>query len=417
MSFNKSFKRCSYLIVSTSRRRLLRLAKKTGEATTQQEGTIIEQRNILRSRIRAWEQLASVYMPGLLQYQADLASHPPPAPLPASGHPEDAELWLPSRVAADLRVVVCQEGLDVMEEKLRTAQCEDALESIRHILKIKTRMIAFKNRNIHGQKQGTRSRAVIDRVHERARIAAGKYRAAWMAKLRLAGPGEWEKVLRVLNDADITGYQDANRLRPRQPRQGVLEDEALEAVGMDIEMEEGPDTLLFTNIRTRRDGTGKTRHVLSWIWSAKRVGEGDEGEDDILRVEWSKSRARVNRASEEVLRLKEEMRRVLETLHYEEDEWISRKSLQPDIPKDLVEGVGALCIHQASIKRTLAAHFRELWKSPLAVEEESEDPEAIQEPANADDNDEDDEETEYAIGGAPDSASMDQEEEDGDYLA
>ena len=60
-------------------------------------------------------------------------------------------------------------------------------------------MIAFKNRSIHGQKQGTCSRAVIDRVHEQARIAAGKYQAAQMAKLRLAGPGEWEKVLRVLH--------------------------------------------------------------------------------------------------------------------------------------------------------------------------------------------------------------------------
>jgi len=102
-------------------------------------------------------------------------------------------------------------------------------------------MIAFKNRSIHGQKQGTCSRAVIDRVHEQARIAAGKYRAAQMAKLRLAGPGEWKKVLRVLNDADITGYQDANRLRPHQPCRGVLEDEALEAVGMDIETSANPD--------------------------------------------------------------------------------------------------------------------------------------------------------------------------------
>ena len=100
-------------------------------------------------------------------------------------------------------------------------------------------------------------------------------------------------------------------------------------------MEEGPDTLLFADIRTCHDGTGETRHVLSWIWSAKCIGEGDEGEDDILHVEWLKSHACVNRASEEVLHLKEKMQRVLETLHYEEDEWISQKSLRPDIPKDL----------------------------------------------------------------------------------
>jgi len=270
------------------------VAKKTTEsATTRQEGTLIEQRNLLRSRIRSWELLASVYMPGLLQYQVDLARRQPPAPV--SGHLEDAELWLPSQVATDARAVVCQEGLSEMEDKLRTAQCEDALEAVRHILKIKTRMIAFKNRNIRGQRQGTRSRAVIDRVHERARMAAGKYRAARIAKLGLVGPGDWERALQVLHDSDITGFQDVNRLRPRQPRQGVLEDEFVEQAAethMEIEVE-GPDTLLFPDIRTRRDGTGETRRVLSWIWSAKRVGEGEDDDDDILRVEWSKSRARV----------------------------------------------------------------------------------------------------------------------------
>ena len=290
----------------------------TENATNQQEGSLTEQRNLLHSRIRSWEQLASVYMPGLLQYQANLAACQSPVAPSVSGHAEDMDLWLPSHVAADEQAVVCQKGLDEMEDKLWTAQCEDALEAVRHILKIKTRMIAFKNRNIRGQKQGTRSRAVIDRIHGRARIAAGKYRAARIAKLKLVGPGDWEKLLWVLHDADITGYQDANRLRPRQPRRGVLEDEFVgEAAGMDTLVgDEGPDTLLFPDIRTRRDGTGETRRVLSWIWSAKHSGEGEDGEDDILRVEWSKSRARVNRTSEEVLRLKEEMRRVLETLKY-----------------------------------------------------------------------------------------------------
>ena len=223
----------------------------------------------------------------------------------------------------------------------------------------------------------------------------------------------------MLNDSDITGYQDANRLRPRQPRRGVLEDEFVEqAVRMDTEVE-GPDTLLFPDIRTRRDGSGETRRVLSWIWSAKRVGEGEEGEDNILRVEWSKSHARVNRASEEVLRLKEEMRRVLETLHSEEIEWIGRKSLRTEITKDLAEGISALCIDQASIKHALATHFRELWKAPLAEEDlESEVPGAIQEPVDADDDDEDEEGSEDGIGGVPETAiNQDEEEDEGNIHA
>jgi len=114
-------------------------------------------------------------------------------------------------------------------------------------------MITFKNRNIRGQKQGTWSRAVIDHVHGRAHIAAGKYQAARIVKLKLVGPGDWEKLLRVLHNADITGYQDANRLCPRQPRWGVLEDEFVgEAAGMDTLVgDEGPDTLLFPDICMR----------------------------------------------------------------------------------------------------------------------------------------------------------------------
>jgi len=71
-------------------------------------------------------------------------------------------IWLPSRIPSEKRAAVCQKGLDLVKDKLRAAQCQDALDGVRHILKIKTRMIAFKNRNIRGQRQGTRSRAVID---------------------------------------------------------------------------------------------------------------------------------------------------------------------------------------------------------------------------------------------------------------
>ena len=51
------------------RRRIRRQAKKTSDdATAQQSGSVTEQRNILRSRLRAWEAILPIYMPGLLQY-------------------------------------------------------------------------------------------------------------------------------------------------------------------------------------------------------------------------------------------------------------------------------------------------------------------------------------------------------------
>jgi len=47
-------------------------------------------------------------------------------------------------------------------------------QGIRNVLKMKTWIIAFKE-NIHGQRQGTHSHAVIDQVHERVRNTAEKY--------------------------------------------------------------------------------------------------------------------------------------------------------------------------------------------------------------------------------------------------
>ena len=371
----------------------------TSNATTRQEGTLAEQRNILRSRIRAWEQLAPVYMPGLLQHRADLAALPTPVATGGSSNPEDTELWLPSRVAPNSRAVVCQDGLAKMEDQLRTAQCQDALNAVRNILKIKTRMISFKNRNVRGQRQGTRSQAVIDRVHERARVSAAKYRAARAAKLNLVGPGKWEETLKVLADGDIRGYQDANRLKPRQPRRGITEDGVVEPqppLDTDMESEE-PDNLLFVEARTRCDGTGETRHVLSWIWlvvGGETREDGSEGSDEILRVEWAKSRARAQRATEEVFKLKEEMRRVLETLKWEESDWKRRVGLRSTIQSDLAEGIKALSLTQALIKNDLANHFRHLWKSPLddtsdLLDTPAHDPDADDDDEDGDEDDED----------------------------
>ena len=289
-------------LTSLCRRRLRRLAKKTPDgATVRQESTLTEQRNILRSRIKAWDQLCPIYMPGLLQYQSttlssNSSSHQNAtlfSSSPQTVNPEDYPLWIPSKILTEHRSAVCQEGLAEIEAKLRTAQCQDALEGVRNTLKLKTRMIAFKNRNIRGQRQGTRSRAVIDRVHDRARNSAEKYRASRAAKLELEGRGVWEETLRELKDEDVRGYQDPNHLRNRRDRRGVLEDEAVEAMREDEAMDVDNEGIrLLPQARTRRDGTGETRRTLSWIWTTARVGNTDDAQDDILRAEWAKSRAR-----------------------------------------------------------------------------------------------------------------------------
>ncbi|KAF9471153.1 hypothetical protein BDN70DRAFT_783782, partial [Pholiota conissans] len=284
-------------------RRIQQLAKDTkSSATARAEGGLTVQRNILRSRLRSWEQLQAIYMPGLLQYRisAELSG----TSTPSDRHPESVELWLPSSIPNEHRTHVCIADLPNVEEQLRTAQCRDALDAIRHILRVKSRMVLFKNKNVRGQREGTRSRTIIDRVHERAKAAAAKYRAARRAKMALCGSGDWEEELRPLADGDIRAYQDPNRLRPRTGRRGTLEDDQLAAVPEADIMDEHDDINLLRQPRERRDGTGETRRTLSWIWmTSSRSRDPADETDEILRSEWAKSRARVNRSTEEVLLL------------------------------------------------------------------------------------------------------------------
>ncbi|THU75376.1 hypothetical protein K435DRAFT_564092, partial [Dendrothele bispora CBS 962.96] len=130
----------------------------------------------------------------------------------------------PSSVPADRRLAVCLEGIPAIEDHMRTAQCNSAINTLRHTLRVKSRMVIFKNANIVGQRPGNRSRDIIDRVHERAKKFANCYRVARSAKLALIGPGRWEEALRVLKDSDVTSYRDQHRFQTGPGRRGLNED-------------------------------------------------------------------------------------------------------------------------------------------------------------------------------------------------
>ncbi|KAF9031480.1 hypothetical protein BJ165DRAFT_1518939 [Panaeolus papilionaceus] len=88
--------------------------------------------------------------------------------------------------------------------------------------------------------------------------------------------------------------------------------------------------------------------------------------DTILRAEWSKSRARALRAREEVLLLKEEMRRVLLYLEWRAKKWASDARLR-DLLVDsaLREGLNAYASQRAIHQQALATQFKGLWQTPL----------------------------------------------------
>ncbi|PPQ99613.1 hypothetical protein CVT26_009184, partial [Gymnopilus dilepis] len=58
------------------------------------ETTLTEERNNFRVRRKAWEKLCPIYMPGILQYKANLAKEDPQVQT-ASNKAEDVVIWLP----------------------------------------------------------------------------------------------------------------------------------------------------------------------------------------------------------------------------------------------------------------------------------------------------------------------------------
>ena len=350
------------------RLRLRRLVDDEKAGTARQESSVTEQRNALRVKIRSWQKIQPIYMPGLLSLQHNLmADHP--STTTGANQSEHIPLWLPSSLSSENRRVACVANVVEFEEKLRTAQCYDLLEKIRHVLRMKSRMVLFKNKNIRGQAAGTRSRTVINRVQDRAKYLTRHYCIARLAKLSLSGPGDWEHHLRELKDGDVRSYQDPDRLKKSKGRRGTFEDDQL--VGNAEAVDEGDAGVdLIAEARNRRDGTGETRRTLSWIWLVERSdgtneGGGSGSTDDILRAEWAKSRARATRATEEVLMLREEMRRLIEFLNWKARWWTVRQTLRPVNNSALQEGLLSYAIKQARVQRELSSLAQGLFKTPL----------------------------------------------------
>lgn len=353
---------------------------KDSTQTAQQTNEIVEHRNILKQALRGFENLRSVYMPGLVQFLTDRDED---LAMDEDGHPENAKLWLPSSIPADMRQMVCSEGVDQIEERLRRARAYDALDGVRHTLRVKARMVEFKNKNIRGQRMSGKSREVIDRVHDRVKRFVDKYRRSRTGLLLLTGPGDWEKELRVMEASDVRSYVDPQRKTRGAGRRGTNEEEpGMEGVVVeevvkeaDAECQGDDEFLLQGEIRTRKDGTGETRKEQSWIWVTREINlrdGADENDNEILHSEWCKSRARVHRAEEELRYLEVEMQRTLRFLEWRAAWWDERRSRgNPRKVPHLEEGVKAYAMKQAIIQRGLYSKFLKTWSAPLDRDEDN----------------------------------------------
>lgn len=83
----------------------------------------------------------------------------------------------------------------------------------------------------------------------------------------------------------------------------------------------------------------------------------------VLRIQWLHARAQVNRWSEEISLLLEEMRRVDVFLVQEAKGWKKRTLSRSVSSPELNEGLAAYALHQAHIALQLRGHFLTKWNN------------------------------------------------------
>ncbi|KAL0566206.1 hypothetical protein V5O48_015811 [Marasmius crinis-equi] len=398
--------------LEASQRKIKSLVKNSSTRNTTQMKVITEQQTVLRKKIRAWALVRPIYMPGLLAFLTSRDEELSDGS-EEEEQPENTPIWLPSRIPAARRETVCIEGLADMEMKLRTAHCHDDLDGIRHILRLKSRMLLFKHQNVSGQREGVKSRTVINNVHDRAKAGAESYRQNRKALIELVGEGAIDKGLKELKDADVRSYTDPERVKTGPGRLGTREDEVDEGEPEPTPAADGSEINLVSEDRRSKDfrqrhGTRETRMLNSWIWTTGQIdrGDGTDEDDGLLLEVWAKSRARAARAEEEVELLKEEMQRTLRFLAWKGKWWREHSSERPDAPGALREGLRAYALSQERIHMRLERLFKELWSKSLEKMEEEAEVIAIRE-------ERDEQEREKEEGGYEEDEVGDEEQDDG----
>ncbi|KAJ7867502.1 hypothetical protein B0H14DRAFT_2346945 [Mycena olivaceomarginata] len=239
----------------------------------------------------------------------------------------------------------CIPGLVDMEVKLRVAQCNNSLASLRSRLHAKRWLIGFRNENVTGQVHATKARTLIGQVGERAESYAQRYRRGRAAVVQLKGE-------------DVFPH-----LRELKPEHIVLDGDYGEsdaAARKKLAMIGGG-----RGVRAPRNAAGTSKRVMSWIWTALGALEKEEERlHDSIRVEWARAHARKTRWSEEVMLLQEEMRRVVRYLSWQATWWRERTELRMDWTPAVGAGARAYALKQADWHDRLAGYLRLKWNTP-----------------------------------------------------
>ncbi|KAJ7064150.1 hypothetical protein C8F01DRAFT_1081512 [Mycena amicta] len=290
-------------------------------------GEIDELRASFFKKLKIIQPQQDYFMPGvsslrLAEEECRDGDRPPPKA-------EDIKLWLPSDLSDTQRGRSSRGGLVAIEAKLQEAQCSDALSRVRSLLYTKTHLIHHRNANSVGQRASTRSSTLILRVTDQITREATKYRQARTALLRLMGAEYRSDDLKELADADLN-----------------------------VRVEEESDAA--ARLRLGRVGERRSRN--------ERMATGSGGSfvdlDDAVRVRWAKMMARRDRWIEEVRLLREEMKRVLRSLHAVQGQWERRIECGRQVEPELAEGLRAYAKRQVAVHAWITECFFAEWSKP-----------------------------------------------------
>jgi hypothetical protein len=295
-----------------------------------------QKRVALYHRIYNWRQAQMVYMPCVASIF--LSAMDDSSNAEANERVENTPLYLPSTLPpslpSQLRVTGLSPGLAEKELRLRTAQADDALADIRCQRQTVTGLVLFKKLHVSGtgQKHNTRIRTLFKRFGNKTERIAEHYRAARKSLEVLDPEGSWQDRILVLRAEDIRGpgREDIDKY-------------------------------------DRKPANSEKRREPSWIWLVPRNESTsdnvpmEEHLDASLRVEWSKSRARAARWTEDVKLLVDEMRRVIEFEEWRAGWWRKQAHRQLVVSEHIQHGLVAYAERQAALCECIARGHALHW--------------------------------------------------------
>jgi hypothetical protein len=313
---------------------------------------------------------------------------------------ETVPLLLPLSLDPETRARICLHKVAEHERLLRTAQLHDSLIELRHTRKIRHKLLLNHHVQIAGQGQraSTRSRAVLQSVEDRITKFVERYRLAYRALLQLEPAGGWRETYLELEDDDNRGPgkeryeehlgdgsyfrswiwlpnpQHAIRRKAREKAGGsvVGESSVARGTGQDPVPDKagGPESTTDSGTGEGLADDGDNADSGGEVETTTEEGGVEtatqEEVDEVVRVEWTTSFARLERWSEEVELLQEEMRRVVAFLEWKSAAWLVKVDVRgEDMTFDIQSGLNAYARKQAAVYRNLATSFATLWYPTL----------------------------------------------------